>query len=202
MCFFGPLWYNGSIIYGVKMGRNFYFFRHGQTNENAEGAKEGNRTDTYLTADGVKQAEQLAGFLRDKKIDVFYSSPLPRAVRTAEIVGEYHSAAPIVIEDDFIEAAFGFWYNDDMDAQRRIDNNFKRISGALGRIVAQNKYSDIAISSHGGVTRALCWAAGMRVGHIKNCQCFHFTLDDDGWHFVEVFESGIEVVNKSDIGQM
>ena len=42
----------------------------------------------------------------------------------------------------------------------------------------------------------------MRVGHIKNCQCFHFTLDDDGWHFVEVFESGIEVVNKSDVGQM
>ena len=184
------------------MGRNFYFFRHGQTNENAEGAKEGNRTDAYLTADGVKQAERLAGFLRDKKIDALYSSPLPRAVRTAEIVGEYHPAAPIVIEDDFIEVAFGFWYNDDMDAQRRIDNNFKRISGALGRIVAQNKYSDIAISSHGGVTRALCWVAGMRVGHIKNCQCFHFTLDDDGWHFVEVFESGIEVVNKSDIGQM
>lgn len=118
------------------MGRNFYFFRHGQTNENAEGAREGNRTDAYLTADGVKQAEQLAGFLRDKKIDVFYSSPLPRAVRTAEIVAEYHSAAPIVIEDDFIEAAFGFWYNDDVDTQHRIDNNFKRISGALGRIVA------------------------------------------------------------------
>lgn len=184
------------------MVRNFYFFRHGQTNENAQGAREGNRTDAYLTADGVKQAERLAGFLRDKKIDAFYSSPLPRAVRTAEIVAEYHSAAPIVIEDDFIEAAFGFWYNDDADAQRRIDNNFNRISGALGRIVAQSKYSDIAISSHGGVTRALCWAAGMRVGHIKNCQCFHFTLDDDGWHFVESFESGIEVVNKSDIGQM
>ena len=80
------------------MGRNFYFFRHGQTNENAEGAKEGNRTDAYLTADGVKQAERLAGVLRDKKIDVFYSSPLPRAVRTAEIVGEYHPAAPIVYQ--------------------------------------------------------------------------------------------------------
>ena len=80
------------------MVRNFYFFRHGQTNENAEGAREGNRTDAYLTSDGVKQAERLAEFLRDKKIDAFYSSPLPRAVRTAEIVGEYHPAAPIVIE--------------------------------------------------------------------------------------------------------
>ena len=183
------------------MVRNFYFFRHGQTNENAEGAKEGNRTDAYLTSDGVKQAEQLAEFLRDKKIDAFYSSPLPRAVRTAEIVAKYHPAVPIIIEDDFVETAFGFWYNDDSEVQRRIDNNFKRISGALGRIVAQSKYSDIAISSHGGVTRALCWAAGMRVGSIKNCQCFHFTLDNDGWHFVESFESGIEVVNKSDIGQ-
>ena len=145
------------------MVRNFYFFRHGQTNENAEGAKEGNRTDAYLTSDGVKQAEQLAEFLRDKKIDAFYSSPLPRAVRTAEIVAKYHQAVPIIIEDDFIETAFGFWYNDDSEVQRRIDNNFKRISGALGRIVAQSKYSDIAISSHGGVTRALCWAAGMQL---------------------------------------
>ena len=34
------------------MVRNFYFFRHGQTNENAEGAREGNRTDAYLTSDG------------------------------------------------------------------------------------------------------------------------------------------------------
>ncbi len=116
----------------------------------------------------------MAEFLHDKKIDAFYSSPLPRAVRTAEIVAEYHSAAPIVIEDDFIEAAFGFWYNDDVDAQHRIDNNFRRISGALGRIVAQSKYSDIAISSHGGVTRALCWAAGMRVGYIKTLPMFSF----------------------------
>ena len=67
MCFFGPLWYNGSIIYGVKMGRNFYFFRHGQTNENAEGAKEGNRTDAYLTADGLSRLNGWLGFCVIKK---------------------------------------------------------------------------------------------------------------------------------------
>ena len=96
-----------------------------------------------MTSDGVKQAERLAEFLRDKKIDAFYSSPLPRAVRTAEIVGEYHPATPIVIEDDFIEVAFGFWYTDDVDAQHRIDNNFKRISGALLMYAMGTQYMQV-----------------------------------------------------------
>ena len=34
------------------MKRHFYFFRHGQTNENKVGATYGNRVEAYLTPDG------------------------------------------------------------------------------------------------------------------------------------------------------
>jgi hypothetical protein len=34
---------------------------------------------------------------------------------------------------------------------------------------------------------------------IKNCQCFHFVLDDDNWKFVEIFDTSITVQNKSDM---
>lgn len=183
------------------MKRNFYFFRHGQTIGNAYGAGEGNKVDSFLTSTGLKQAKRLAEYLSDKNIDVIYSSPLKRAIKTAEIVAEYHPDVSIVIDEALIESAFGFWYNDDPAAQQRIDNNFNRIKECLDKIVAEYSNKDIAISSHGGVTRALCYAAGLKVGNIKNCQCFHFVLDSRNWHFIDTFETGIEVVNKSDIPQ-
>lgn len=44
-------------------------------------------------------------------------------------------------------------------------------------------------------------AAGLKVGNIKNCQYFHFVLDGGNWQFIDTFETGIDVVNKSDITQ-
>lgn len=183
------------------MRQNFYFFRHGQTNENADGAREGNKVESFLTPTGLKQAKRLAEYLSDKNIDVIYSSPLKRAIKTAEIVAEYHPDVSIVVDEALIESAFGFWYNEDIIAQQRIDNNFNRIKGCLDKIVTEYSNKDIAISSHGGVTRALCYAAGLKAGNIKNCQCFHFVLDSGNWQFIDTFETGIDVVNKSDISQ-
>ena len=183
------------------MKRNFYFFRHGQTNENEAGAREGNRVESFLTDAGIRQAKRLAEYLSDKNLDVIYSSPLKRAVHTAEIVAERHPGIKIITDDDLIEAAFGFWYNDRPEVQQRVDDNYKRIKECLDRIVSQSGYKDVAISSHGGVTRALCYAAGVKIGNIKNCQCFHFVLDSGNWQFIDTFETGIEVVNKSDIPQ-
>ena len=154
------------------MKRNFYFFRHGQTNENAAGAIEATGIDAYLTKEGVQQAEELASFLKNKNIDIIYSSPLQRAIKTAEIVIKYHPDIPIITENDLIETAFGFWYNENPDAQSRINNNFNRIKSCLDKIIAESLNKDIAISSHGGVTRALCYAAGLKVGNIKIANVF------------------------------
>ena len=39
------------------MKQHFYFFRHGQTNENKAGATYGNALEAYLTDDGIAQAK-------------------------------------------------------------------------------------------------------------------------------------------------
>ena len=151
------------------MKRNFYFFRHGQTNENEAGAREGNRVESFLTDAGIRQAKRLAEYLSDKNLDVIYSSPLKRAVHTAEIVAERHPGIKIITDDDLIEAAFGFWYNDRPEVQQRVDDNFNRIKECLDRIVSQFGYKDVAIFSYGGVTRALCYVVCVKICNIKNC---------------------------------
>lgn len=177
------------------MKRHFYFFRHGQSNENQSGIQYGVGGDAWLTEKGIAQAENLGEYLRDKKIQVVYSSPFKRAVDTAKIATKNYPYVDILTEDDLKEAAFGFWCEDD----ERIANNFKRIKECLMRIVKNDKHENIAISSHGGVSRALCWACGYKVEGIKNCECFHFVLEDEKWQFIERYDTGIDVQNKSDI---
>lgn len=182
------------------MIQHFYFFRHGQTNENEAGARYGTGADAWLTPTGKKQAKKLGQFLADKDIQIVYSSPLERAVDTVKLAIN-NSKIKIITDDRLIEAAFGFWYDKEDEKQKHIMDNFNRIKSCLDDIVAKDKHDNIAIVSHGGVTRALCWACGLKIGGIKNCQCFHFTLDKGNWKFIEDFETGIDVQNKSDVPQ-
>lgn len=61
-----------------------YVFRHGQTTDNAEMIFSGWR-DADLTKKGIKQAEELAEKLKDKKIDMLVASNMKRALHTMEI---------------------------------------------------------------------------------------------------------------------
>ncbi|MBE6462037.1 MAG: histidine phosphatase family protein [Alphaproteobacteria bacterium] len=180
------------------MKRHFYFFRHGQTNENKAGATYGNRVEAYLTPDGIAQAEKLGQYLSDKNIEIVYSSPLHRAIETAKIAIN-NPDIEIITDDRLIETTFGFWYGDGDEIQQRINDNFNRIKSCLDDIVANDTHNNIAIASHGGVTRALCYACGQKIGEIKNGQCFHFVLNNGTWEFVEEFDTGIVVHNKSDM---
>ena len=89
------------------MKRHFYFFRHGQTNENKAGATYGNRVNAYLTPDGIAQAEKLGQYLSDKNIEIVYSSPLRRAIETAKIAIN-NPDTEIITDDRLIETTFGF----------------------------------------------------------------------------------------------
>ena len=63
--------------------------RHGETEYNASETFRG-RADVPLNENGLRQAELLGKFLGSEKIDAVYSSPLQRAVRTAEAVAAPH----------------------------------------------------------------------------------------------------------------
>ena len=82
--------------------------RHGATPLSAERRFAG-RGDIPLTDEGRRQAAAAAARLRERGgLDVIVTSPLRRARRTAEAVAEA-SGAPLVVDDDLVEADFGAW---------------------------------------------------------------------------------------------
>lgn len=81
--------------------------RHGETDWNVEGRYQG-QADPPLNATGVAQAHNLVVALRDVGLDLIYSSPLRRAIQTAEIVAE-PLRLPVLIEPGLMEIHQGDW---------------------------------------------------------------------------------------------
>ena len=84
-----------------------YLIRHGQTGWNKEGIFRG-RIDVGLDETGLEQAKATGEALRTVKIAAVYSSPLSRAVQTAEAVAMPHGLA-VNQDDSFIDLNFGVW---------------------------------------------------------------------------------------------
>jgi broad specificity phosphatase PhoE len=76
--------------------------RHGETDWNRIRRIQGSESDTPLNETGQRQAEALAARLKDDKITAIFSSPLQRALRTAQTIAACHqlevTALPSLIE--------------------------------------------------------------------------------------------------------
>ena len=81
--------------------------RHGETEWNVEEVFRG-RIDIKLNETGVRQAELLAQYLGGVKIDAVYSSPLRRALNTAQAIARYHKLE-VKIAPGLIDCDFGQW---------------------------------------------------------------------------------------------
>ncbi len=81
--------------------------RHGETEWNVNEVFRG-RIDIKLNETGIKQAELLAEYLSNTKIDAIYSSPLKRAVKTAETIAGYHKL-DVEIAPGLIDFDYGKW---------------------------------------------------------------------------------------------
>ncbi|MFE2772046.1 histidine phosphatase family protein [Microbacterium resistens] len=73
-----------------------FLARHGQTAWNREGRLQG-QLDSPLTSDGVAHAREIARRVRGRGIRTICSSPLGRAVRTAEIIAEILEAEVVLV---------------------------------------------------------------------------------------------------------
>lgn len=81
--------------------------RHGETAWNVEEIFRG-RVDVELSETGLRQAELLAGYLRDSKIEAVYSSPLKRAQRTAQTIGDSHGLE-VIVTPRLLDLDFSEW---------------------------------------------------------------------------------------------
>ncbi|MDR1197166.1 MAG: class I tRNA ligase family protein [Candidatus Nomurabacteria bacterium] len=144
------------------------FVRHGTTDWNVEGRKQG-RTDIPLNEKGREQDEQAREQLKGEKFDVIFVSPLKRAYETAKIINK-DLEAEIIVHNDIIERDFGsfegnipvdkewdkFWnYHDNLSFDGEdIKTLFKRVHSFVDFVKENYAGKNILIVSHGGVARA------------------------------------------------
>lgn len=159
-----------------------YLIRHAQAKGNVYRIFQGHY-DGKITNLGFKQLDCLAEAFKDIKLDAIYSSPLSRAVTTAEYAVKYQDL-DINIEEDLIEINGGDWegrkwteftISDPEQSDNWYNNPYKfcapngesmkdayeRIKNIIIQLVNKNKNKTICIISHGGVLScALNWLMG------------------------------------------
>ncbi|MFH1564720.1 MAG: histidine phosphatase family protein [bacterium] len=83
-----------------------YIARHGKTDFNEQGRYIG-RTDIFLNYAGRKEAALLAERIKNLDINIVFSSPLKRAIETAEIIKP--RSCKIAVNNYFIERSVGVY---------------------------------------------------------------------------------------------
>ena len=148
--------------------------RHGQTDWNAKSKVQG-RSDIPLNQEGRSQASETAEKLLDinEPIDLVVTSPLIRALETAEIIANRINAK-LEVHQGFIERDFGVFEGMhftqvDIYALRRWTDNVptpngetireaaSRVSIALDDILEKHSGKNIVIVAHGHVLRSIVW---------------------------------------------
>jgi len=146
----------------VRLRRTpFYFLRHGQTDWNLENRAQG-QTDVPLNAAGLQQAWSACTLIEPLNIQTICSSPLARALTTAQIIGDYTSK-PVRIVEELAECSWGTkegetkstWFSD-WKNEREIPSGAEHYSSFLIRALAGiNKALEypgpVLVVAHGGV---------------------------------------------------
>ena len=94
--------------------------RHGETEWNASEVFRG-RADIDLNETGIRQAELLGKYLSREKIDHIYSSPLKRAVSTAEAIAGFQKKKVETV-DNLIDFDYGEWQGLTIEQVKDIDD--------------------------------------------------------------------------------
>jgi len=95
--------------------------RHGETEWNAGEIFRG-RADVNLNEKGVVQAKLLGEYLKDTRLEAVYTSPLQRAVRTAERIAK-HYTLDVIREPALIDMDYGEWQGMPLAEVRKIYKN-------------------------------------------------------------------------------
>ena len=148
--------------------------RHAESQGNFEHRLQG-RCEFPLTAKGTQQAEALASRLATEPLAAIYSSPIGRALQTAEIIaakpGLDVAQESGFQEYDFGEAVSGLTWDEIrkrnpeiIEALQKDDSQFPRYPGEEGRAAFQERvrrtYREIAVRHTGDSSVAVVTHAG------------------------------------------
>jgi alpha-ribazole phosphatase len=169
------------------MATTLYLIRHGATEGNHEKRYKGS-IDVPISQEGIEQVRRTAEFIRAElqggSLSAVYSSPLSRALNSAELIAAPYGLEPVV-DDNLRERHFGIWEGMTFaEIREKYPVEFKgwadnplehspvegessiavrdRIVPAVEEIVSRHSDEEIAIVAHGGVNRViLCHLLGM-----------------------------------------
>lgn len=154
-----------------------YIIRHGQTVWNESDLFQG-RLDSPLTKKGIQDAQKIADYLKDKQINIIFTSPLGRAKQTAKIIAS-QTKVKIIVTADFKEMSFGIFEGKKQEVVKKLFKEFftKRSEdkfyklyepypegesyfGVFLRIVKSlteilSRYQNFAIVGHEGINRII-----------------------------------------------
>lgn len=163
--------------------------RHCQTDWNAQRRIQG-KTDVHLSAAGRRQAEALARLLAAEPLAAVYSSPLRRAVETAEVIARPHglSVRPV---SDLRELDQGELEGLSVEEMRRNYQDFwaawsadpvgvrmpggetiaelaERAWGAVSEIIRQHRGETAVVVTHGfALLTVVARALDLELGYIR-----------------------------------
>ena len=147
--------------------------RHGETDWNREGRFQGH-ADPPLNDTGRAQAVELSVALMADELAAVYSSPLRRALETAEVVAASHGLEPLQLEalreidvgswqgltraelEERVPDQFARWldYDQGWEDGESYDEMGSRVISALLELAAAHEGERILAVSHGGPVRA------------------------------------------------
>ncbi len=162
------------------MSTRLIFIRHGYSESNKDGLFTG-QADISLTDLGRRQAQCAAEYLKDTKIDKFYSSTLSRAIDTAlasaalrnksveKNPGLCEINAGVWTEKPFDKIIFDYpteydlWKNDMYSCKcpngESVAEFFSRVENTVRYIAEENDGKTVCIASHATPIRAICCLA-------------------------------------------
>jgi broad specificity phosphatase PhoE len=186
-----------------------YLVRHGENTANLTKEFSYKEVDYSLTPKGVLQAQQTAEYFRDKDIHAIYSSPLKRAVETAEIIG-LCTEKQVEVMETFREVNIGSlegkkditgawvihnqvlknWFNGSLDAAFPDGENHhtlvERVRHGINQVTAGRTNRNILITAHGGLfTYSLgvlcdnCSLEQLRGQRSHNCSITEILVNND-----------------------
>ncbi len=125
--------------------------------------------DPELSADGLAQAQRFADYMALEHIDAIYSSPMKRAVQTAEPLAKIKSMTPILVEgvaefdqhsNEYIPVE-ELKANNDPRWKELVEGGYgvhedptefnERVFQSLEKIINENKGGKVVVTCHGGV---------------------------------------------------
>ncbi len=143
--------------------------RHGVTLENDAGIAQG-QTDGTLSGQGHLDNEKLGLRLRQEELQCIYSSPLARALQTAEAVHRYHPGIPLVKDDRLMERHLGVLQGvpypvpykeaDVYEGMETAGAMAARVKSFLDECSQKHDRDSIAVVSHGYLIKVMLSVVG------------------------------------------